>query len=80
MRINLDIADDVLSAINERAQQEKRTVGEVLSDLAREALIGRHGAALPVEDQSFYGFDPFPRRGPAVSNEFIDQLRDMELE
>ena len=30
----------------------------------------------PKEPTSFYGFDPFPPRGPAVTNELIDKLRE----
>ena len=70
----------------ERARREKRSAGEVLSDLAREALTGagRHaprGAPDEVaEPESFYGFEPLPHRGPAVSNELIDRLREDEPE
>jgi hypothetical protein len=38
MRTTLDIADDVLQAARERARREKKTIGEVVSDLARSAL------------------------------------------
>ena len=38
MRIVLDIADDVLEAVEARAQREKKTIGEVLSELTRPAL------------------------------------------
>jgi hypothetical protein len=38
MRTTLAIDDDVLHAVKERARREKRTAGEVLSDLARQAL------------------------------------------
>jgi hypothetical protein len=38
MRILLDIADDVLLAVEERAQREKKTIGELLSELARPGL------------------------------------------
>ncbi len=42
MRTTISIDDDVLLAIKERARREKRTAGEVLSDLARQALTGQH--------------------------------------
>jgi len=80
MRTTLNIEDDVLFAVKERARREKRTAGEVLSELAREALTGRHGADVIAEGESFYGFDPLPHRGPAVSNALIEELRDEELE
>lgn len=80
MRTTLNIEDDILYAVKERARREKRTVGEVLSDLARQALTGRHRGDEIGENESFYGFDPFPHRGPAVSNMLIDELRDEEPE
>ena len=80
MRTTINIEDDVLYAVKERARREKRTAGEVLSELAREALTGRHGADVIAEGESFYGFDPLPHRGPAVSNALIEELRDEELE
>ena len=80
MRTTLNIEDDVLYAVKERARREKRTAGEVLSELAREALTGRHGADVIAEGESFFGFDPLPHRGPAVSNALIEELRDEELE
>jgi hypothetical protein len=76
VRTTLDIADDVLYAVKERASREKRSAGAVLSDLARQALIRGSMAAEVGEEESFYGFRPLPRRGPAVSNELIDRLRE----
>jgi hypothetical protein len=38
MRTTLDLDDDVLLAAKEHAQREKRSLGAVISDLAREAL------------------------------------------
>jgi len=35
MRTTLDIADDVLMAAKDRAGRQKRSVGEILSELAR---------------------------------------------
>ncbi len=86
MRTTLNIADDVLIAVKERARRERRPAGEVLSDLAREALTGgpRPGrgpfADEIAERESFFGFEPLPHRGPAVSNDLIDRLREDEPE
>jgi hypothetical protein len=38
MRTTLDIADDVLQAAKERARRERKTAGEVISELARSTL------------------------------------------
>ena len=79
MRTTLSIDDDVLLAVRERARRERRTVGAVLSDLARQALIG--APHTPAESTpARHGFTPLPRRGPAVSNALIDRLREDEGE
>jgi hypothetical protein len=78
VRTTLDIADDVLYAVKERARRERRTAGEVLSDLARQGLLRGSTAGEVREEEGFHGFRPLPRRGPAVSNELIDRLREDE--
>lgn len=78
MRTTLNIADDVLLAAKERARREGRTAGEVISELVRESLVRGGGAGEVADGGSFYGFEPLPRRGPLVSNELIDRLREDE--
>ena len=79
MRTTLSIDDDVLLAVRDRARRERRTVGEVLSDLARQALTGVHRPAAEA-GTARHGFSPLPHRGPAVSNALIDRLREDEGE
>lgn len=79
MRTTLSIDDDVLVAVRERARRERRSAGAVLSELAREALVGQHRQD-PPPGPDRYGFRPLPRRGPAVSNALIDQLREDEAQ
>lgn len=76
MRTTLDIADDVLQAAKERARREGKTAGEVISELARNALNATPIALEAGEPAARYGFRPFPRRGGIVTNELIDRLRD----
>ena len=77
MRTTLDIADDVLLAARELARRERKTAGQVLSDLARQALLGGAGTPLPdQEPEEFLGFRPLPSRGVVVTNELIDRLRE----
>lgn len=78
MRTTLNIADDVLFAVKERARHESRSAGEVLSDLARTALLASRAAPEVADSGAFHGFEPFPHRGPAVTNELLDSLRDEE--
>ncbi len=75
MRTTLSIDDDVLVAVRERARRERRTAGEVLSDLARQALTGQH-RPIGEHGPDRHGFRPLPRRGPVVSNALIDRLRE----
>jgi len=72
MRTTLDVDDDVLRAVKERARREKRSAGSVLSELARAALNATDVEPLPAD----YGFRPLPRRGGVVTNTLIDDLRD----
>ena len=79
MRTTIDLDEDVLLAVKERARRERRSAGQVLSQLAREALTGQ--VPVPVTPPAARnGFAPLPRRGPVVSNALIDQLREDEAE
>lgn len=67
-------------AVKERARRQKRSAGDLLSELAREALTRRYREDSEVKKpKSLYGFDPLPTRGEAVSNELIDKLREEDL-
>lgn len=79
MRTTLSIDDDVLHAVRERAARERRTAGQVLSDLARQALVGTRPEQGERPARSVHGFRPLPPRGPVVTQALIDQLRDEEL-
>jgi hypothetical protein len=81
MRTTLDIADDVLREVKDRARRQKRDAGDLLSELVREALSRRYGVAdsETKEPERFYGFEPLPSRGRPVSNELIDKLREDDL-
>jgi hypothetical protein len=78
MRTTVNLDEDVLAVVRERARRERRSVGEVLSDLARQALTGRE--AISSGDGDLHGFRPLPHRGRLVSNDLIDQLREDEPE
>jgi hypothetical protein len=81
MRTTLDIAEDVLQAVKERAQRERRTAGEVISELVRRALStppASADASAVREPKAIYGLKPFARRGGIVTNALIDNLRDDE--
>jgi hypothetical protein len=76
MRTTLDIADDVLQAAKEVALREHKTAGQVLSELARQALIAPTATMQVGEPKAVYGFKPFPQRGGLVTNALINKLRE----
>lgn len=84
MRTTLDIADDVLFAAREIAQREKKSMGQVISELARSAFqapvasTGKTRAHKVAEPLAAYGIKPLPSRGGLVTNELIDRLRQAE--
>lgn len=80
MRTTVRLDDDVLLAVRERARREKRTAGQVLSDLARQALTGQDRKSADHSATGHHGFRPLPRRGVAISNALIDRLREDEPE
>jgi hypothetical protein len=87
MRTTLDIADDILFAAKEMARREKKSLGQIISELARRAFASAApaypanapGTAPDVSERlASYGIHPLPKRGGVVSNELIDRLRDAE--
>lgn len=76
MRTTLDIADDVLQAAKHLAKREKKTAGEVLSELARRALTTPPIPQAKGPSEEILGFEPFPSRGGLVTNEIIDKLHE----
>jgi len=76
MRTTLDIADDVLQAAKHLAKREKKTAGEVLSELARRALTTPPPPPAKGPSEEILGFEPFPSRGGLVTNEIIDELHE----
>lgn len=78
MRTTLDIEDDILVAAKELARHGKSTVGQVLSQLARQALTQPAQPTTLTSPPSNFGFRPFAPRGTLVTNELIDTLREAE--
>jgi hypothetical protein len=79
MRTTINIDEDVLLAVQERAHREHRSAGQVLSELAREALLGQVSSR-PAPALVRNGFTPLASRGKPVSNALIDRLREHEPE
>lgn len=79
MRTTLDIAEDVLLAVKALGRRERKSAGEVLSELARRGLGMSMGQAVPSGKEEFLGFQPLPERGVIVTSELIERLREDEL-
>ena len=86
MRTTVAIADDVFFAVKEQARRERRSAGEVISDLLRQALTRQDEADTPAPSDErearlrARGFRPLPRRGAVVTNDLVNQLReDLDL-
>ncbi len=74
MRTTLAIDDDVLAAAKHLAERERRSIGEVISALARQGLDKRTRGARAVRN----GVPLLPTRngGTPVTLELVNQLRD----
>ena len=73
MRTTLSIDDDVLAAVRHRAERERRTIGEVVSDLARQSL-NKPARKLAVRNGISLLAGGRARR--PVSLELVNELRD----
>lgn len=73
MRTTLAIDDDILAAARAIAERDRRSVGQVVSELARKGMKSRARAA-----RSRGGFPVLPRRGVVVTLELANELRDEE--
>jgi hypothetical protein len=76
MRATLDIDDDVLDAVRRMADAERRTPGQVLSDLARRSIARSAStapdAAPPVVERN--GWIVLAGRTGTISAEQVDDL------
>ncbi|MDP2808815.1 MAG: hypothetical protein Q8O34_01555 [Rhodocyclaceae bacterium] len=90
MRTTLDISNDVLFAAKEVARRDKKTLGQIVSEMMRRSLGGSPSvvdaaspAGTPAGDDidsrlRALGFRTLPARGGIVTNELIDRLREQE--
>lgn len=76
MRTTLDIDDDVLLAAKELAAIRKTTAGQVISDLARQALIGPSREEKP---EYRNGFRLLPRTGTVITPEMVEKWLEDEV-
>ena len=79
MRTTLDIHTDVLEAAKERARRERKTAGQVVSELLRAALTAPATPRGVVrEAPAVHGFRPFAPGEVVVTNAQVDALREQD--
>lgn len=78
MRTTLDIDDDVLLAAKEHAARDRRSVGAVISTLAREALRRPAGVRDARRKPAGGRFAILPHRDEIVTVEHVRRLQDDE--
>lgn len=74
MRTTLAIDDDILSAAKHLAERERKTLGEVISALARQGLS--RGARAGRSERNGVPLLPTRRGATPVTLELVNQLRD----
>lgn len=74
MRTTLAIDDDILAAARHLAEREQRTVGEVISSLARLALT--RSEATTRTERNGIPLLPSKKSASPVTLELVNQLRD----
>jgi hypothetical protein len=78
MRTTLDIDDDILQAAKELARAEKKTAGQVLSELARKGLTQPRMDSRISDVRIVDGIPVIPARGSVVTKELIDRVIEEE--
>lgn len=78
MRTTLDLDDDVLIAAKAHAAREKRSLGSVISELAREALQRPATSAARTPQARGGRFAVLPARKEVVTVEHVRRLMDAE--
>ena len=74
MRTTLAIDDDILAAARHLAERDRKTVGEVISALARQGLA--RSARSARAERNGVPLLPSRRDGVPVTPELVNQLRD----
>lgn len=76
MRTTMNLDDDILIAARSLAHRARRSIGSVISELARRGLQHDGQSDRAGETETLHGFAPLPHRGRPVTNELINELRE----
>ena len=75
MRTTLDLDDDVLISAKDIARRQKRSAGEVISELARLGLRQTFATAGQGKPEEFLGFEPIAPNGTVATNDDVNRFR-----
>jgi len=77
MRTTLDIDEDVLVALKNRARNERKSIGKAVSEIVRESL---NGSTIDSSNDFVYenGFMVLAPRGEVITLEHVQKLLDEE--
>jgi hypothetical protein len=78
MRTTLDIDEDILLAAREHAERERKSLGAVISALAREGLRKPSPASRRAPARRGGRFAVLPQRDEIVTLEHVRSLQDTE--
>lgn len=78
MRTTLEIDDDVLRAAKELALREKKTAGQVISDLARKGIQGP--PRRPARTKIVNGFQVLPAERRVVTPQLVHSILEETAE
>lgn len=73
MRTTVNLADDIVEAARAIARQERRSLGHVISELARRGLAPRTEPKDEKDGFPVFHVDP---HAPAITDEMIDKALD----
>jgi len=72
MRTTLEIDEDVLRAAKELARREKKTAGQVISDLARKGIHAPHPRS--AKRKIVNGFEVLPAENRVVTPQLVQKI------
>ena len=76
MRTTLDLGDDIVRTAKDIARRERRTAGEVITELARLGLQQTTKVRDQDAELAAVGFEPIAPNGNRATNDQVNILRD----
>ena len=73
MRTTLDIDEDILGAAKELAARQKKTAGEVISELARRGIQNHSGKSA---GKVLHGFEVLPADGRVITPQLVQKIME----